>query len=138
MTSAGGLLGAEAAADLPWPCCSSGLLAASAPVRRRAAAAGFADAVTFDMGGAGGGSLAGLDAGGALVVGRIPPGLAFGGLDTLDRGAAEAALARAGVSAEGVVAVVDAAMERAVRAVSVERGVDPAGLALVAFGNRGA
>ncbi len=34
-------------------------------------------------------------------------------------------------------AVVDAAMERAVRAVTVERGVDPAGLALVAFGGAG-
>ena len=37
----------------------------------------------------------------------------------------------------GVVAVVDAAMERAVRAVTVERGVDPGGLALVAFGGAG-
>jgi len=37
----------------------------------------------------------------------------------------------------GVVEVVDAAMERAVRLVSVERGVDPAGLALVAFGGAG-
>ncbi len=117
--------------------------------------------------GAGGGSLAGLDAGGVLVVGpasagavpgpacygrggtrptvtdadlvlgRIPAGRGFGGLDALDIDAAAAALARAGVTAEGVVAVVDAAMERAVRAVSVERGVDPAGLALVAFGGAG-
>jgi N-methylhydantoinase A/oxoprolinase/acetone carboxylase beta subunit len=192
MTSAGGLLSGEAAADQPVAQLLSG------------PAGGFADAVTFDMGGtstdvclvragspepaagrvasgfpirlpaidihtigAGGGSLAGLDAGGALVVGpgsagadpgpacygrggtlptvtdadlvlgRIPPGLVFGGLDRLDREAAEAALARAGVTAEGVVAVVDAAMERAVRAVSVERGVDPAGLALVAFGGAG-
>ncbi|MDQ1502649.1 MAG: N-methylhydantoinase, partial [Actinomycetota bacterium] len=39
--------------------------------------------------------------------------------------------------AAGVVAVVDAAMEQAVRAVTVERGVDPAGLALVAFGGAG-
>ena len=37
----------------------------------------------------------------------------------------------------GVIAVVDAAMEQAVRAVSVERGVDPPGLALVAFGGAG-
>ena len=36
-----------------------------------------------------------------------------------------------------MVAVVDAAMERAVRAVTVERGVDPSGLALVAFGGAG-
>jgi N-methylhydantoinase A/oxoprolinase/acetone carboxylase beta subunit len=36
-----------------------------------------------------------------------------------------------------VIAVVDEAMTRAVRAVSVARGVDPAGLALVAFGGAG-
>jgi N-methylhydantoinase A/oxoprolinase/acetone carboxylase beta subunit len=36
-----------------------------------------------------------------------------------------------------VIAVVDANMERALRAVSVERGVDPRGLALVAFGGAG-
>ncbi len=41
------------------------------------------------------------------------------------------------MTAEGVVAVVDAAMERAVRAVTVERGVDPSELALVAFGGAG-
>ena len=41
------------------------------------------------------------------------------------------------MTAEGVIAVVDAAMEQALRAVSVERGVDPRGLALVAFGGAG-
>jgi N-methylhydantoinase A/oxoprolinase/acetone carboxylase beta subunit len=41
------------------------------------------------------------------------------------------------VSAEGVVSVVDAAMVQAVRRVTVERGVDPRGLALVAFGGAG-
>jgi N-methylhydantoinase A/oxoprolinase/acetone carboxylase beta subunit len=116
--------------------------------------------------GAGGGSIARIDPGGALVVGpqsagadpgpacygrggdrptvtdanvvagHIPPEAAFGGL-TLDRAAAAAALAAAGVTAEGVLAVVDANMERALRAVSVERGVDPRGLALVAFGGAG-
>ncbi|HEX4901853.1 MAG TPA: hydantoinase/oxoprolinase family protein, partial [Acidimicrobiales bacterium] len=116
--------------------------------------------------GAGGGSIASIDPGGALVVGprsagaspgpacygrggseptvtdanlvagRIPAGASFGGL-RLDRAAAEAALDRAGVTAAGVLAVVDASMERALRAVSVERGVDPAGLALVAFGGAG-
>ncbi len=40
-------------------------------------------------------------------------------------------------NAEGVVAVVDAAMEQAVRVVTVERGVDPRDLALVAFGGAG-
>jgi N-methylhydantoinase A/oxoprolinase/acetone carboxylase beta subunit len=116
--------------------------------------------------GAGGGSIARIDPGGALVVGpqsagadpgpacygrggerptvtdanlvagRIPARAAFGGL-ALDRTAAEAVLERAGVTADGVLAVVDANMERALRAVSIERGVDPAGLALVAFGGAG-
>jgi N-methylhydantoinase A/oxoprolinase/acetone carboxylase beta subunit len=116
--------------------------------------------------GAGGGSIARLDPGGALVVGpesagadpgpacygrggtrptvtdadliagRIPAGSAFGGL-TLDHQAATRAILDAGVTARGVIAVVDAAMERALRAVSVERGVDPRDLALVAFGGAG-
>jgi N-methylhydantoinase A/oxoprolinase/acetone carboxylase beta subunit len=117
--------------------------------------------------GAGGGSIASLDAGGALVVGprsagavpgpaaygnggteptvtdadlvlgRIPADAAFGDLGRLDGRAAADALARAGVSAEGVVQVVDVAMEQAVRAVTVERGIDPRELALVAFGGAG-
>ena len=41
------------------------------------------------------------------------------------------------MDADGVVRVVDAAMERAVRVVTVERGVDPRDLALVAFGGAG-
>jgi N-methylhydantoinase A/oxoprolinase/acetone carboxylase beta subunit len=117
--------------------------------------------------GAGGGSIATIDPGGALVVGpasagaepgpacygrggaaptvtdadfllgRIPLDAVFPGLGGLDRVAAAKALDAAGVSAEGVVAVVDANMERAVRHVTVARGVDPAGLALVAFGGAG-
>ena len=47
------------------------------------------------------------------------------------------ALARAGVTADGVVAVVDAAMERVVRVVTVEQGIDPRDLTLVAFGGAG-
>ena len=65
------------------------------------------------------------------------PGPRFGDLGRLDVDAARRALDRAGVSAEGVVRVVDAAMERAVRVVTVERGVDPRELALVAFGGAG-
>ncbi len=118
--------------------------------------------------GAGGGSIARIDAGGALVVGpasagadpgpagygrggeqptvtdanlalgRIPADSSFGaGGTTLDVDAARRALARAGVDADGVVAVVNAGMEQALRQVSVVRGVDPAGLALVAFGGAG-
>ena len=117
--------------------------------------------------GAGGGSIAALDAGGALTVGprsagavpgpacygrggteptvtdadlvagRLPEGIALPGLGVLDVAAARTALAAAGVDAAGVIAVVEAAMTQAVRAVSVERGVDPRGLALVAFGGAG-
>jgi N-methylhydantoinase A/oxoprolinase/acetone carboxylase beta subunit len=117
--------------------------------------------------GAGGGSIARIDPGGALVVGpqsagavpgpacyggggteptvtdadlvagRIDAITAFPGLGHLDRDAAAAALAQAGVSADDVIAVVDAAMVQAVRAVTVERGVDPRDLALVAFGGAG-
>ncbi|HVM51657.1 MAG TPA: hydantoinase/oxoprolinase family protein [Acidimicrobiales bacterium] len=117
--------------------------------------------------GAGGGSIARVDAGGALrvgpesagavpgpacygrggeaatvtdadlVAGRIPAGAAFPGIGRLDVERARAALEQAGVSAEGVIAVVDAEMERAIRTVTVERGVDPRPLALVAFGGAG-
>src|SRR5204862_7806098 len=55
----------------------------------------------------------------------------------LDVGAARDALERAGADADGVARVVDASMERAVRLVTVERGVDPSGLALIAFGGAG-
>jgi N-methylhydantoinase A/oxoprolinase/acetone carboxylase beta subunit len=169
-----------------------------------AAACGFADAVTFDMGGtstdvclvragvpepaasrrvagfpirmpaldvhtigAGGGSIAAIDAGGALVVGprsagavpgpacygrggtqptvtdadlllgRVPADAVFSDLGRLDAAAARDACDRAGVDPAGIVAVVDAAMEEAVRAVTVARGVDPRELALVAFGGAG-
>ncbi len=204
MTSAGGLIGVDEAAERPVALLLSGpaggVLAASAA----AVAAGFPDAITFDMGGtstdvclilggqaepaaqrrvaglpirmpsldvhtigAGGGSIARLDPGGALVVGpesagaepgpacyrrggqrptvtdanvaagRIPADLEFPGLGRLDATAAGEALDRAGVSAEGVLAVVNANMVRALRQVSVARGVDPRGLALVAFGGAG-
>lgn len=116
--------------------------------------------------GAGGGSIARIDAGGALVVGpqsagadpgpacygrggveptvtdadlvagRIPADASFGSL-SLDVDAARRALEAGGVDAAGVIRVVDASMVRALRAVSVERGVDPSGLALVAFGGAG-
>ncbi len=204
MTSAGGLIPAAEAAELPVALLLSGPAGGVVAGAAAAAAAGFADAVTFDMGGtstdvcliqggapepapgrvaagfpvrlpaldihtigAGGGSIASVDPGGALVVGpssagadpgpacygrggerptvtdadlvlgRIPVDAAFGDLGRLDADAARAALDTAGVTAEGVVAVVDAAMERAVRAVTVERGVDPSTVALVAFGGAG-
>jgi N-methylhydantoinase A/oxoprolinase/acetone carboxylase beta subunit len=204
MTSAGGLLGLSDAADQPVRLLLSGPAGGALAGAAVAAANGWPDAVTFDMGGtstdvclvlggvpapaqersvaglpvrmpsldihtigAGGGSVAVLDAGGALVVGprsagavpgpvcyglggveptvtdadlvlgRIPAGVAFPGLGVLDDAAAGRAIEAAGISADGVVAVVDANMEQALRTVSVERGVDPRGLALVAFGGAG-
>jgi N-methylhydantoinase A len=112
--------------------------------------------------GAGGGSLVGSDAGGALrvgpesagadpgpacygrgggpsvtdanlLLGRLPAELP-GGL-VLDRDAAAAALD--GIDPAGVVEVVNAEMLRALRVVSVERGHDPREFALVAYGGAG-
>jgi N-methylhydantoinase A/oxoprolinase/acetone carboxylase beta subunit len=117
--------------------------------------------------GAGGGSIAWVDAGGALRVGprsagaepgpacygrggtaptvtdadlllaRIPGDHALPGLGRLDEAAAVRALETVGLEAIDVVEVVDAAMVEAVRAVTVARGVDPGELALVAFGGAG-
>ena len=121
--------------------------------------------------GAGGGSLAACDAGGALAVGpqsagadpgpacygrgerptvtdadlllgRLVPEAFLGGRMRLDVARARRAmqgLARrlgGGVeaAAEDVVRVVNAGMERAIRRISVERGLDPRAYALVAFG----
>jgi len=126
--------------------------------------------------GAGGGSLAKLDPGGALRVGpesagadpgpiaygrggrnltvtdahvwlrRLPVEAFLGGSGRLDRGAIEGPLSAlaealgktAEEAAEGVLAVADTAMERALRVISVERGFDPAEFVLVAFGGAGA
>lgn len=124
--------------------------------------------------GAGGGSLAVKDAGGALrvgpesagadpgpacygksdqptvtdadlVLGRLPADRPLAGAITLDRGRAEAALDRLGrqlglgveETALGVLRVVHASMERAIRRMSVERGHDPRRFTLVAFGGAG-
>jgi N-methylhydantoinase A len=69
-----------------------------------------------------------------LLLGRLPGQLA-GGV-ALDRAAAERALD--GIDPADVVDVVNAELLRALRVVSVERGHDPAGFALVAFGGAGA
>ena len=68
-----------------------------------------------------------------LVLGRLPDRIA-GELE-LDRSAAERALA--GVDPAEAVEVVNAEMLRALRLVSVERGLDPREFALVAFGGAG-
>ena len=124
--------------------------------------------------GAGGGSIARVDAGGALVVGpesagampgpacygrggpatvtdamvmlgRIVPEHFLDGGMALDRPAALKSMVRLGrelgtgaaAAARGVVAVANATIERALRAISVERGHDVRGAALVAFGGAG-
>jgi N-methylhydantoinase A len=126
--------------------------------------------------GAGGGSLARVDPGGALRVGpesagadpgpiaygrggrdltvtdahvwlrRLPAEAFLGGTGRLDRDAmreplstlADALGKSAEDAAEGILAVADTAMERALRVISVERGFDPADFVLVAFGGAGA
>lgn len=124
--------------------------------------------------GAGGGSLAALDAGGALLVGpqsagadpgpacygkgtgltvtdanlflgRLAPEHFLGGgmrleaakLPELFEALGQSAGLSAVEAAEGVVAVAEAAMERAIRVISVERGHNPADFALLSFGGAG-
>ncbi len=212
-TSAGGVPPLAAVAAAPVHTRLSGPAAGVVAAAAAARAAGFPDALAFDMGGtstdvclirdgrpeiateatiaglpfrvpavavdtvgAGGGSVAEVDAGGALRVGprsagalpgpacyglggtaptvtdahaalgHLPDGRALGsgvGGPRLDRAAAETALAAlAGfddpaAAAEGVLTVVRATMARALRRVGTERGVDPAGLVLVAYGGAG-
>jgi len=111
--------------------------------------------------GAGGGSIAGLDEGGALRVGPESAGaapgpicygrggtqatvtdanLALGRIDPVRFLGGRMALAPVSLSrsfAEGILEVANANMERALRRVSVERGHDPAEFWLVAFGGAG-
>jgi len=125
--------------------------------------------------GAGGGSIARLDAGGALLVGpesagahpgpacygrggaeptvtdanlvlgRLRPEAFLGGRMTLDTAAARAAMQRLGAAmgmgaeqaAQGVIAVANEHMARALRVISVQRGRDPRDHVLVSFGGAG-
>jgi N-methylhydantoinase A len=125
--------------------------------------------------GAGGGSIAWRDAGGALrvgprsagavpgpacygrggveptvtdanlLLGHLPHDVPLAGGVTLDRLAAERAVGalaeRLGLEplacAEGIVRVANAEMTRALRVMTVERGIDPRDHALVAFGGAG-
>ncbi len=200
MLSSGGVATLSEAAAHPSRILISGPAAGVVGAARVAAAAGFEEAISFDMGGtstdacfiekgraaltserkigglpvrlpavdvhtvgAGGGSIARRDAGGALLVGpesagaepgpacyglggerptvtdanlvldRLSERLA-GGLE-LDRHAAERALGD--LDPEDVLAAVNAEMLRALRVVSVDQGRDPAECALVAFGGAG-
>jgi N-methylhydantoinase A len=79
-----------------------------------------------------------------LLLGHLPPDARLAGT-TLDRGLAERAIAgladQLGLTpeacAEGIVRVANAEMVRALRVVTVERGIDPRGYALLAFGGAG-
>jgi N-methylhydantoinase A len=79
-----------------------------------------------------------------VVLGTVAAGAWSGGVH-IDRARAEAAIARVaqplGVSvvraAEAIIATADATMARALRRVSVERGIDPRGIPLIAFGGGG-
>lgn len=80
-----------------------------------------------------------------VVLGRIAADQFLGGEMQLDASRAGQALARlaarmgcsAAEAAEGVLRVANSNMQRAIRAVSVERGYDPREFALVAFGGCG-
>jgi N-methylhydantoinase A len=212
MQSSGGVVDLDSAAALASTCVLSGPAGGVVGAGHAAAASGFADVLSFDMGGtstdvapivggqlqtrmdavvagvplrhpmvdvhtvsAGGGSIAALDAGGALrvgprsagaepgpacygrggaeptvtdanlVLGYLADGARLGGEVVLDREAACAAVAALGEQSEldpvatalGIVRVANAEMVRALRVISVERGLDPRDFALVAFGGAG-
>jgi len=80
-----------------------------------------------------------------LLLGRLAPGSGLAGGVALDAGAARAAVgalaAELGMdeleTAEGIVRVANQEMVRALQVVTVERGVDPRGFALLPFGGAG-
>ncbi|MCG3174508.1 MAG: Acetophenone carboxylase gamma subunit [Myxococcota bacterium] len=80
-----------------------------------------------------------------LVLGRLQPNRFLGGAMRLDPGAAERALQRTGDefgmdaagAAAAMVDIVNAAMVRAIKAATLQRGHDPRDLTLVSFGGAG-
>ncbi len=212
MQSNGGILSAQAARTLSARTALSGPAGGVVGAFELARLAGFAEAITFDMGGtstdvslcpgriqetsegtiaglplrlpiidihtvgAGGGSIARLDEGGALrvgpesagsdpgpvcygreeaqeitvtdanlVLGRLDAGHFLGGRMTLEleraKGKMQEFARRLSLPLEaaawGVIRVSNSNMERAIRTISVERGHDPRGFTLVAFGGAG-
>ena len=212
MRSSGGVVPLEDAAERAAAAVLSGPAGGVVGAAFAAAASGFDDVVTFDMGGtstdvasviggrvstatdavvagvpirfpmvdvhtvsAGGGSIAWMDDGGALrvgprsagadpgpvaygaggtdptvtdadlVLGYLADGARLGGAVTLERARAAAAIEDLGqrlgldalATASGIVEVANQVMARALRVVSVQRGLDPRELALVAFGGAG-
>jgi N-methylhydantoinase A len=219
MQSSGGVVEAKSAARHAAGCLLSGPAGGVVGAAHAAAASGYRDVLTFDMGGtstdvapviggraltttesvvagvpvklpmvdihtvsAGGGSIAWVDAGGALrvgpesagadpgpacygrggerpavtdanlMLGYLADGALLGGEVRLHRARAQAALERVGAElaatgggeaqdavavAHGVVRVANAEMVRALRVISIERGLDPRAFALLAFGGAG-
>jgi N-methylhydantoinase A len=212
MQSSGGVVAVDEAATGAGRCVLSGPAGGVVGAAHMAAASGYADVLTLDMGGtstdvapvvagevattteavvagvpvrfptvdvhtvsAGGGSLAWVDEGGALrvgprsagadpgpvcygkggeeatvtdadlLLGYLEDGAELGGEIVLRTELAERALERVGrrlgmdpvEAARGVVEVANAEMVRALRVISVERGLDPRDFALVAFGGAG-
>lgn len=80
-----------------------------------------------------------------LMLGRLAPDSKLAGNLRLDRSAAEDAVAELASSlgldpieaAEGIVRIANQEMVRALRVVTVERGIDPRGFALLPFGGAG-
>lgn len=80
-----------------------------------------------------------------LVLGRVDPTWFAGGTMTLDRAAAETAVANLGSKlnldfdrmAEGICDVANSKMAQAIRNITVDRGVEPREFSLVAFGGAG-
>jgi N-methylhydantoinase A len=80
-----------------------------------------------------------------LVLGRLDPEFFLGGEIKLDREASARAVGHIATglglsleeAAQGIIEIADAAMVRAMRVVSVQRGYDPRDFALVAFGGAG-
>ena len=101
--------------------------------------------------GAGGGSLAWIDAGGALRVGPASAGASLGAYILGGRLALRPRLARTGLvklsrrlgvalddTVLGIQRVVEASMAKSMRLILSKRGADPAGFRLLAFGGAGA
>src|SRR5207249_21993 len=134
MTSSGGTRAPAAAAAHAASLALSGPAGGVVGARLVGAAVGLADLLTLDMGG--------TSADASLVVRGAP--LADGA--RLDPQAAERALRRLGPAvgsdaariAAGVVAVACAVMARALKRVSVARGLDPRRMTLLPFGGAGA
>ncbi|MCG8380122.1 MAG: hydantoinase/oxoprolinase family protein, partial [Proteobacteria bacterium] len=81
-----------------------------------------------------------------LILGRIPKGIRLGESLTIDFANAEVAIAKLtkslglasdGETATGIIKLANERMAQALRVISVERGIDPGGFCLMAFGGAG-